>query len=611
MDDLPFVSSQHSLHFVSFCVARWPTDAQNVTRVPSGVVIAAKETVLDVNGYVVVYLTLQVPPNELLTRWNLARTMLGQKIQAMANFRGKRHPGCTAPYITALRQVVTVIDSSYQNLFHKGTNYTLSLRTKRNILGTALSWLTGMPSTEDIESLKEANILTADAVGQVIRDNKRTIGIVNQLGRQQEAVVNKVNQLRSVMASLGVSLDEAHIISQIQELRSHAQFLGQALLEYRIMRNEMQAIRAACESNSHSEITVPSELLNQLVTLPDNLQWQLYYQYMTTESILELDGVIYCKIRIPTARPEQHILYHIITLPICQPGGGCVTIGKELKIVQGTQTEELYLPEFCLGQSPKMCQAGVIHEDTAQPCIHGMINQDPKQISKCPVTLTDKAPLSKPVSTQVINRYVVQTPSTTYRYRCPNRTPSPVPITAGVYIIEVEPHCQLDAGIWLLKGLPVIETFVPGLITPAQPVSVDLPPLQLNWSAINLPGPLEFDSYEELSQSILLNPQIDNQVNDIMAKVGKHDYLPVYITVAIVASLGLIIGTWYICTHPRVVKCRRQCCPSKSKLTEPSMTYHRPTPATRSPKNPTPSRSPSLRSVVQVKLDPQASTNSV
>jgi hypothetical protein len=70
---------------------------------------------------------------------------------------------------------------------------------------------------------------------------------------------------------------------------------------------------------------------------------------------------------------------------------------------------------------------------------------------------------------------------------CPDIAPRPIPIEAGVYIIEVEPHCQLDAGIWFLKGLPVTETFVPGLITPAQPV--DLPPLNLNWSEVELPGP--------------------------------------------------------------------------------------------------------------------------
>jgi len=172
--------------------------------------------------------------------------------------------------------------------------------------------------------------------------------------------------------------------------------------------------------------------------------------------------------------------------------------------------------------------------------------------------------------------------------------------------LKLNPTVNIDAGIWLLKGLPVTETFVPGLITPAQPVEVDLPPYDLNWSKVELPGPLEFDSYEELTQSVLLNPHIGTDVKNTLQNIGYHNYIPVYITIGIVACLGMVLVLWHICTMPKVVSCRQQLCPTKSAPPEPRLTYYKPTPTPRHTQDKPPSRSPSITSSYRVRIDPRA-----
>lgn len=525
----------------------------NVTKAPSGVIVTSQEKVLDIKGFAKVYLVLQQSNRDFERQWQEAYTKVRAQI---ARNKDSRYNSITLRMATDIYKQYAVIEMSDNH------------RSKRNILGSALSWLTGMPSQEDIDGLKKVNEYLSSQMSKVIHDQGKTIATVNKLGVQQKQMANKVNHLVTELGTItaGVTTlqqDQASQAIMISLLR-----LQNSLTNYQLVKTDMRTVRAACESDSHSEVTIPPSTLRDILTGEGNyhdMPTALYYQYIHTESIIRHEGRTLCVIRVPLARKETHVLYHVSVFPVCGKTG-CLTIYRDAEVVRGLQTEEVYFPEVCIGQSPQMCQAGVIHEDTAQPCIHGILANDKEQMMQCPVTISKQPPVARPVSTKVMNLYVVQTPSITYRYRCPNQNPIATKLPAGVYIIQVDPLCNLDAGIWLLKGLPVRELWLEGTVQPAQPIHMDFLDLSFN---ITLPAgesQLEFDSYHALTQSTGLDLGVDTRVNEMQEAIGKHHLKWLWVATGIMGGIGIIALTWHIYTS-KLGKEVRNRCPCKCKST--------------------------------------------
>lgn len=59
--------------------------------------------------------------------------------------------------------------------------------------------------------------------------------------------------------------------------------------------------------------------------------------------------------------------------------------------VHDLTTEDLYFPDECYRQAPKVCWLGVKYDKRQQSCLHGLITQDQDQLQQCPVTLFSKA----------------------------------------------------------------------------------------------------------------------------------------------------------------------------------------------------------------------------
>ena len=100
---------------------------------------------------------------------------------------------------------------------------------------------------------------------------------------------------------------------------------------------------------------------------------------------------------------------------------------------------------------------GVIYDKTQQPCLHGPMNGDSSQQQLCPLIYYSHVPSPGQVITDCLNRYVFQTDGITYHHRCPDKAPILGMINPGAYVIEIQPKCIMDSGVWMLQGLNVIE----------------------------------------------------------------------------------------------------------------------------------------------------------
>ena len=433
-------------------------------------------------------------------------------------------------------------------------------RAKRglfNFVGDAASTLFGTPSASDLEKLKDANQQLADAVDGVVRTQQAIVGRVNKLGQAQANIVLYLRGLHRHITSNTLLLAQINdrqravfsyvwATEQVNELRYQ-------LTEYLKAIDQMKDMRAACESNSHSELTVSSSTLSQILDYAyagPAAKIYSYYQYLSTEKIIQVENQVYCVVNVPIAYEEADVLYQINTFPVCNRAG-CYRLYENSQVVFNPKTEDLYFPEICFGHSPQMCQAGVLYDAHTQPCLHGLISRDSTQQKECPITVTKDATVPLPVQTSVINRYVLTTPNISYHYRCPQATPKVGHLKAGLYIITVQPGCDMDARKWILKGREVKTYTTDSKVSP--PVPVDIQFVNHENFSIELPPEVKEFEYESFHDLVApRDPTFSEQVRQIQKHIGKHKLTWLWVIVGITLGIATILLGWKVGTTKAV-----------------------------------------------------------
>ena len=213
------------------------------------------------------------------------------------------------------------------------------------------------------------------------------------------------------------------------------------------------------------------------------------------------------------------------------------------------KTEDLYFPEDCFGPTPKACRPGVVYDKDQMPCLHGLVNGDVQQQEQCPLTYTQrKAPTS--AETRQVNKYIVDTDSVTYHYRCPGKTPQTADLKAGAYVIIVDPHCEFDSGYWILHGLPTTQYNYSKPLYQPKPIPIkffDYPNLNQTLKELKLSNPLQ--ELKVPNFQALISPaetDIVSEIDTIQENIGKHPFswwMWCIIAALIVAGLvALLIG---------------------------------------------------------------------
>ena len=426
--------------------------AQQVTRVPSGVVLAAEEPIYTIAGRATVYVPLANNNRRQVREWRQALVPIADALQAVettfANATRNMIYGqklMTRHYQRALKDL--------REAFPLPASVTPT-RKKRglfNFIGDIASSLFGTPSASDFEALKFAQSALGETVDAVIKTQTSVIGVVNTLNANQKKITDSVND---VTQRVNFMLGHLETLRQENSQRMAVEDVVTELLSFRTdlaryvtWMDRMTAMRAACESDSQSELIIPTALLKEITGQDDP---RSYYQYLHTDKIIEVNNTLYCVVNVPLFRPNQDRLYAIETYPVCD--GNCHRIYHHDKLVLDPLSETIYFPEECVGYNPIACRPGVEFPASTQPCLHGLINGDATLQAQCPLTIYRDHPLPIPGRLPKENQFAVATPTTTYRYLCPNSRPKTGQLESGVYLVTIDSGCNLDANLWRLSG---------------------------------------------------------------------------------------------------------------------------------------------------------------
>ena len=234
----------------------------------------------------------------------------------------------------------------------------------------------------------------------------------------------------------------------------------------------------------------------------------------------------------------------------------CIRIYQPAPFVMSYSSEELYYPNECIGPKPKACHPGVKYDKRQLPCLHGLINGDSDQQMECPVTIYKRKPPPQPVKMVVRNRYLVTTENITYHYRCPRKTPKTGKLTAGNYIIEVEPTCIVDTMSWMLQGIPVLNIKYNHTVVPPNPINLtwlkvdDL--LLRNHTDVMPIGvrELTLPNYEAIQ--VPPSTSINSDIEKIQSNLGRTHWL-IWCLLGLSISIGIVVLGGYLklklCPH--------------------------------------------------------------
>lgn len=544
--------------------------SQKIVPAESGVVITATEEVRSISSYATIFVVLKTDATYLCEAWEKPLSFVETK--ALERFsRGS--------------SLVALLEARTHYLREKCTS---SHRPKRGaplgFIGDIGSSLFGIAKQSDVKAIAEANNQLAKEVEGVVQTQQKVVAKVNLLGRAQQTLATKMKEVIEYQALQAdaiskISIRQWAVMHNIEKnedairMNILLDIVEDQINTYRRYQDQADLVRAACESRIVSENVVPVRIVRQLMTHSENrvlISPMSYYQYMQVEQISVINGETYCIIKAPLLAEEELIMYHLSTFPVCTQS--CVRVYHDITAVMGTRSEDIYFPEQCFGSAPRVCQPGVIYSKSQQPCLHGLITDDPEQQKQCPMTYTSDPGPPHPIITTVVNRYVLRTEGTFYHYRCRGKTPRTAKIEAGTYIITVDPYCDLDAGYWLLKGLGSFTINLNYTIPEPRPIPLTL--FQLSNSTqfehIKLPPgvkQLEFPTYEDL-----VTPQksdIADKVEQLQKDVGKNK-LPKWLFICIILGsviLGLV-ALYFL---------KKTCCPTFDPCTVVKKTESTPT----------------------------------
>lgn len=528
-----------------------------ITPVPSGVVITSREKVYRIRAYADIYVRLQTQLGTPVSSW---KTML-------RNLKGQIHTALTSTNVS-LTTLDNVLNLRLMSLNRKLDKMAASQRTKRSVLENPASELIGgaahflgLATADDIETLAEISDQLAGAIDGVVTVQKKTIAKVNEIGKAQNRLVEQVNDLTAILNSHGDTL--RFIQEEMQVMRKAikiTQFVTQVIVFLNTFEDELNSYseqckliisaRAACESGSVSEQLIPTAILTELINNHGNrvaVEAHAYYQYLTVKKLILQNGDDYCVVQAPLLDAEEQEKYHLSTFPVCGESG-CYKIYQDTTMVLSTLNALLYYPEICYGRMPPACQPGVVFSKNQQLCLHGLISGDIRQQKECPIIYTAHPDPPHPILTKTKNRYVLRTDTTTYHYRCSENRPKTGPIEAGVYVITIDPECELDAGTWLLHGISTYVEHFNISVTPPEPI--DLPYFNVSnvpMDKIKIPlgiKQLEFHNYTDLVAPS--DSHLQEDVRELAKNLHKKHYFWVWIILGIICVILVSIFIWKV-----------------------------------------------------------------
>lgn len=452
-------------------------------------------------------------------------------------------------------------------------------RTKRGILdpvGKAAAGLFGLATEGEINELREGQRLLAGAVEGIIAHGKKITVVVNKLGRQQQLIGRKVNEIRSELLrhknimlqlvqkqnSILRALDHQY---ELIRLQTYMSVIRQQVSQIQGIINQDHTRLVACQSQVVNEDLLSLELLEQILGRSENeikLPSRNYYQYIMVTGMFkdQFDRYV-CKLTVPLINAELYKTFKINTYPIPGPNGQFLRVYHDTQVAVGTLRENTFFPQSCVGYSNLICHPGVIEPRTANPCLHGLLSKDHTQQKLCPATYHRQFVNPHDINEVSLNRYVVYTPEVTYHHRCAGQAPSSGQLMAGLYAIEIDGGCVIDANFWELHGIVEIGFHPKYLSKTITPINITfLENIQwhklINISFGNGVDRLDLPTWEDLPESSFGDGSLINQLDDIKKKWATGSWWKKwYLWVGLIVLLGVLgFVIYFKCVRPRHTK---------------------------------------------------------
>jgi len=531
---------------------------QKVVTVPEGVVLAAEEPVYTIAGRITVYVPLaRDDVQNTYRQWRQTLSSMERGLSKIptnntsflvdqGNRMVKRHYQRAAE---DLKETFPLPSLSEPPRRHK--------RGLFNFVGDIASSLFGTPSASDLACLQEAQTALASNVDQIVETQQQTIAVVNTLNENQRRIAGSLNrvtqQVNELSDKIARSQQELNMRALMDEIISELNSFRIALARYGTWSDKMTSVRAACESDSISELVISTDLLNKLIK-PDDIV--SYYQYLHTDKIMMYNETLYCVVNVPLFRSTQDQLYVIETYPVCR-GDSCHKIYHNEQVVVDPLSEVLYFPEECIGHHPLACRPSVEFSASTQPCLHGLINGDPGLQNQCPATIYRDHPLPIPGRMPGENTFAVATPDTVYRYLCPDQRPRTGSLASGVYLITIEPGCALDANLWRLSGKTHRTYYAAKPTSFPKPLNITI---TIPTESLIFPehlAVLEIDEVEKLSQPD--SPHTKATIYNLHARLANNQdfWQWVVLTIIILIAIFLVYRKYRArmsCPFPKILK---------------------------------------------------------
>ncbi len=531
---------------VTLCVLGL-TRGQEFVPAPSGVVVTSRDPVHSIRAYAQVMVKVE----GIFTDLGHFPTTLGE-LQRQVN---------TLLRNNTYRQTRGALQLRIRRLKDGFDSLARPMRTKRSLLDGPITELVGgaahflgLATVKDMALLAKATDTLATAVDGVVETQQQTVAVVNQLGHAQNELASQLTATTVVLTQLETRINEIENeigrLFLVLDINTFLDSIETALQVYNTRRTAIAASRADCEAQAVSEQLIPKRIISKLLSTPGNqvkMTPETYYQYLMVEKVITTpEGDLYCVIQAPLLSGEAQELYRISSFPVCSEGS-CYRIYQDVDVVVATLSATLYYPRHCYGSFPLVCQPGVLYSKEQQPCIHGLVAGDTNQQQMCPIIYTDRPEPPRPHPTRLRNRYVVRTDNILYHYRCEGARPVTGKLTAGVHVVTIDPNCDLDAGTWLLHGIPTLRE--------AYNISIPLPEVvviphlqQMNFSRdIHIPPgirQMEYDTYHDLQAPP--DSHIYDQVHAITKEIGQNHWFWLWILIGIAGGLFLLFITWRV-----------------------------------------------------------------
>ena len=195
-----------------------------------------------------------------------------------------------------------------------------------DFVGDIASSLFGIPSAEDIRSLKHANKILASEMEGVVTSQRKVIAKVNMLGRRQQEIASKVNEIVEHQKIENSAIQHFYALHtkntfylrySLRAIRvsNLIGLISENLLEYEESLATAQALRVSCESRIVTEQLLPTHIVHQLLSKENHQQLKQadYYAYIKVTKITEFEGQVYCVLQAPMFSSDNQQQVNIVT----------------------------------------------------------------------------------------------------------------------------------------------------------------------------------------------------------------------------------------------------------------------------------------------------------